>query len=284
MTSQAPGAEFPDTARGRNDGPSSAKAFTVALAGNPNSGKTTVFNAITGARQRVGNYPGVTVEKKQGAATHGGRKLHIVDLPGTYSLTPTSADELVARNFLLEGNADVVVDVIDSSNLERNLYLATLLVEMDVPLVLAFNMADVARNRGMAIDESRLSELLGLPIVSVVGHKGRGDSEASGETAAPHREYLRRRHGDHSRRPAVRVHLRRVQRGHPANGGGSPCLHRSNRQRVDEPVAWAADLRLDDVRGVLGDVHAGRAADGVDRVGLWHAGRLDPAPVAPRQR
>lgn len=153
---------------------SADKPVVIALAGNPNSGKTTIFNAITGARQHVGNYPGVTVEKKEGFGTHKARKLHVVDLPGTYSLTATSIDEIVARNFLLDGNADVVVDVIDSSNLERNLYLATQLLEMNVPLVLAFSMADVAKNRGLSIDERQLSDLLGVPIVSVVGHKHKG--------------------------------------------------------------------------------------------------------------
>ena len=166
--------EVPGSPENAHQPDPSKRTLNIALAGNPNSGKTTIFNAITGARQRVGNYPGVTVEKKEGSTRHKGAKLHVVDLPGTYCLTAASPDEIIARNVLLSDSPDVVVDVIDSSNLERNLYLATQLLEMEVPLVLAFNMADIARGRGMAIDEEQLSKLLGVPIVSVVGHKGRG--------------------------------------------------------------------------------------------------------------
>ena len=153
------------------------KHLTIALAGNPNSGKTTVFNAITGARQHVGNYPGVTVEKKTGSAVHAGVRLEVVDLPGTYSLTAYSVEEVVARNVLLEEKIDVVVAIVDSSNLERNLYLATQLIELSVPLVLAFNMSDLAESRGYDIDDDKLSKLLGVPIVKTVGHKGRGIAE-----------------------------------------------------------------------------------------------------------
>ncbi|MFW5864148.1 MAG: ferrous iron transport protein B [bacterium] len=146
----------------------------IALAGNPNSGKTTIFNALTGARQHVGNYPGVTVEKKEGACSHNGNTLRIVDLPGTYSLTAYSIEEVVARDFLIDEKPDVVIDIVDASNLERNLYLAVQLMEIGVPLVLAFNMSDMARSRGIEFDLERLSELLGVPIVQTVGHKGLG--------------------------------------------------------------------------------------------------------------
>ena len=159
----------------REAGPSDdAAAIVIALAGNPNSGKTTLFNAITGSRRHVGNYPGVTVEMTRGSTDHKGRRLDVVDLPGTYSLTAHSVDEVVARNFLLNKAPDVVLSIIDSSNLERNLYLATQLMEMNVPLVLAFNKSDIAASRGTAIDEGKLSELLGVPIVSTIGHKGKG--------------------------------------------------------------------------------------------------------------
>ena len=153
------------------------RRLSVALAGNPNSGKTTIFNAITGARQRVGNYPGVTVEKKEGAARAAGQHLHVLDLPGTYSLTAYSQEEIIARNVLIDQTPDVVIDIIDSSNLERNLYLATQLLELSVPLVLAFNMTDVADGRGFNIDVDGLSGLLGVPIVRTVGHKGKGVDE-----------------------------------------------------------------------------------------------------------
>jgi ferrous iron transport protein B len=151
--------------------------LTMALAGNPNAGKTTVFNAITGARQKVGNYAGVTVEKKEGFAQVGQTQLDILDLPGTYSLTAYSAEEIVARNVLMDGDPDVVVDVVDSSNLERNLYLAVQLLELGVPLVLAFNMADIARHRGYDINIKELSTLLGVPIVETIGNRDRGIDE-----------------------------------------------------------------------------------------------------------
>ncbi|MDZ4200072.1 MAG: ferrous iron transport protein B, partial [Kiritimatiellia bacterium] len=151
--------------------------ITVALAGNPNSGKTTLFNNITGSRQHVGNYPGVTVEKKEGLCRHAGRELKVVDLPGTYSLTAYSIEEVVARNFLIDEKPDVVIDVADASNLERNLYLGVQLLELGVPLVFAFNMSDVARSRGLEFDLDALSSLLGAPIVPTVGHKNTGMQE-----------------------------------------------------------------------------------------------------------
>jgi ferrous iron transport protein B len=153
------------------------RVVRVALAGNPNSGKTSVFNNLTGTRQHVGNYPGVTVEKKTGTVTFAGHKIEVTDLPGNYSLTPYSPEEHVARRLILDGGADVVVDVVDASNLERNLYLATQLMELGVPLVLAFNMSDLARARGDTIDHERLSQLLGVPIVPTVGNKNRGTCE-----------------------------------------------------------------------------------------------------------
>jgi len=153
------------------------KTFTIALAGNPNSGKTTIFNALTGARQHVGNYPGVTVESKQGTAKFGDTTFTVVDLPGTYSLAAYTTEEVVARNVLLEENPDAVVDIVDASNLERNLYLAVQLMELELPVVLALNMFDVARDRGLRIDCDKLSVLLGVPVVPTVGHKGRGIEE-----------------------------------------------------------------------------------------------------------
>ncbi len=148
--------------------------LVVALAGNPNSGKTTIFNNLTGSRQHVGNYPGVTVERKEGRHRHGDSEITFVDLPGTYSLTAYSAEELVARNFIVDEKPDVVVDIVDSSNLERNLYLTIQLMETGVPLVLAFNMADEARARGYEFDIEKLSRFLGAPIVKTVGYKKEG--------------------------------------------------------------------------------------------------------------
>jgi ferrous iron transport protein B len=153
------------------------KQLTIALAGNPNSGKTTIFNALTGGRQHVGNYPGVTVEKKEGTCRHGQLRLRVVDLPGTYSLTPYSIEELVARDFLIHDKPDVVIDILDASNLERNLYLAVQIMELGAPLVLALNMSDLAKQRGLEFDLELLSKLLGVPIVPTVGHKGTGKAE-----------------------------------------------------------------------------------------------------------
>jgi len=153
------------------------KKITVALAGNPNSGKTTIFNQLTGARQHVGNYPGVTVEKKEGVCKYDGYEMIFVDLPGTYSLTAYSIEELVTRNFIIDEQPDVVVDIIDASGIERNLYLATQLIEMNVPLVLVFNMSDVAEQKGLLFDIEQLSRLLEAPIIPTIGNKGKGKRE-----------------------------------------------------------------------------------------------------------
>ncbi len=148
--------------------------LTLALAGNPNSGKTTLFNALTGEDLRTGNYAGVTVDLHRGSRTYKGRDLEIVDLPGTYNLTAYSLEERVVREYLLENQPDVVAAVVDSSNLERNLYLPVQLMELGVPLVLVFNMSDRAKAMGLEFDIARLSQLLGAPIVKTVGYKGEG--------------------------------------------------------------------------------------------------------------
>ena len=150
------------------------RTLTIALAGNPNSGKTTIFNNLTGAHQKVGNWSGVTVEKKEGVINRHGYELKIIDLPGTYSLTPFSIEEIVARNFILEEHPDVVIDIIDASNLERSLYLATQLREIDCKVLFALNMADMAQSRGIKIHTEKLSVLLDVPIVFTVGNKNEG--------------------------------------------------------------------------------------------------------------
>src|SRR5437588_5521794 len=142
---------------------------TVALLGNPNTGKTTLFNALAGMRQRTGNYPGVTVETKKGKLRHGGRSADVIDLPGTYSLAPRSPDEMVAVDLILgrqngECRPDVVVTIVDASNLERNLYLTTQVLELGVPVVVALNMIDVAEAQGVRIDADRLAAQLGVPV------------------------------------------------------------------------------------------------------------------------
>ncbi|MDD5070133.1 MAG: ferrous iron transport protein B, partial [Candidatus Omnitrophica bacterium] len=153
------------------------KKLTIALAGNPNSGKSTIFNNLTGARQHVGNYPGVTVEKREGTAVYKNYNITVVDLPGTYSLSAHSEDEVVARNYIIQDKPDVIVGIVDCSNLERNLYLVTQLMELNLPMVLAFNMSDIASKNGQNIDYDELSKLLGLPIVETVGTKSVGTNE-----------------------------------------------------------------------------------------------------------
>lgn len=153
---------------------------TVALAGNPNvGGKTTLFNALTGMRQHVGNWPGVTVEKKEGVMEYRGEKFLVVDLPGTYSLTAHSLDELVARDFLLNGNADVVVDVVDATALMRNLFLTMEILEMGLKnVIIALNKMDLAEKRGIKIDVKRMEEVLGgVPVVPLNAKDGVGIDE-----------------------------------------------------------------------------------------------------------
>ncbi|MBN1625480.1 MAG: ferrous iron transport protein B [Deltaproteobacteria bacterium] len=153
------------------------KNITIALSGNPNSGKTTLFNAITGARQHIANYPGVTVEKKTGKINHAGYEITVVDLPGTYSLTAFSLEEIVARNFLVDERPDLVVDIVDASNLDRNLYLALQFKELGVPMIIALNMIDMSEKRGITIDYAGLSSLLGVPVVPMVARASEGITE-----------------------------------------------------------------------------------------------------------
>jgi len=145
----------------------------LALAGNPNCGKTTMFNNLTGASQYVGNWPGVTVEKKEGKLKEH-KDIIVTDLPGIYSLSPYTLEEVVARNYLLEEHPDVIIDIVDATNIERNLYLTTQLLETGVPVVIALNMMDVIKKRGDKIDIKKLSEKLGCPIVETSALKGTG--------------------------------------------------------------------------------------------------------------
>ena len=154
-----------------------AKEITIALAGNPNSGKTTVFNNLTGAHQHVGNWPGVTVEKKEGSRSYQGYNIKVVDLPGVYSLTAYSPDEVIARNFIIDEKPNVVVDIVDASNLERNLYLAVQILEMEAPLVIALNMMDMAESRRYRIDVEALTQEIGAPVVPMVANRNRGTDE-----------------------------------------------------------------------------------------------------------
>ncbi|HII99795.1 MAG TPA: ferrous iron transport protein B, partial [Methanoregula sp.] len=170
------------------------RRIRIALAGNPNVGKSTIFNALTGSRQHVGNWPGVTVEKKSGTAMVGKTEVEIIDLPGTYSLTAYSIDEVVARDYIIDEKPDVVIHVIDATNFERNLYLTTQLMELGVPLVIALNMSDEAENNGTIINRSLIKKYFEIPAIRTVGSKGEGLDEllraalTEAETS-PHHEH-----------------------------------------------------------------------------------------------
>ena len=153
------------------------KSISMALAGNPNAGKTTLFNHLTGARQHVGNYPGITVDHKEGSFEHDGQQIVMTDLPGTYSLTAYSVEEVVSRDFLTTTKPDVVVNIVDASNLERNLYLSTQFLEMGLPVIIALNMMDVAKDRGIEIRVEKLSELLDIPVIPIIARSGKGTKE-----------------------------------------------------------------------------------------------------------
>jgi ferrous iron transport protein B len=160
------------------------ESITMALAGNPNAGKTTLFNLLTGARQHVGNYPGITVDCKEGHFTHAGRKITLTDLPGTYSLTAYSMEELIARDYLVNQKPQVVINIVDASNLERNLYLTCQFLELGVPVIIALNMMDVAQDRGIEVKAGDLSSLLGVPVIPIIARTGSGKERLLNEAMA----------------------------------------------------------------------------------------------------
>lgn len=151
--------------------------IVVAVAGQPNSGKSTMFNLLTGARQFIANYPGVTVEKKTGVFQYNDDKIILVDLPGTYSLTSYSLEERVARDYLIHEKPDLILNIVDASNLERNLNLTFQLLEMEIPMVVVLNMMDVAKSRGFQFDVKKLSQELGVRVIPAVAKKGQGKKE-----------------------------------------------------------------------------------------------------------
>ncbi|MBE6136181.1 MAG: ferrous iron transporter B [Erysipelotrichaceae bacterium] len=155
----------------------SKERITIALAGNPNCGKTTLFNSLTGATAHVGNWPGVTVDKKEGTYKKLSEPLHIIDLPGIYSLSPYTPEEVVSRNYILDEKPNCVINVVDATNLERNLYLTTQLLEIDIPVVVALNMADIVRKNGDKLDAKGLQEKLGVPVVEVSALRSEGLKE-----------------------------------------------------------------------------------------------------------
>ena len=150
----------------------------IALAGNPNSGKTTMFNSLTGSNQRVGNWPGVTVEKKEGRLK-GAKDIIIQDLPGIYSLSPYTLEEVVAREYLVNEKPDAIINIVDGTNIERNLYLTTQLIELGIPTVVAVNMIDIVRKNGDKIDLKKLGEALGCEVMATSALKGEGSQAAA---------------------------------------------------------------------------------------------------------
>ncbi len=180
-------------------GSHSSNRLVVALVGNPNTGKSSLFNALSGLRQKIGNYPGVTVEKKVGSFTFAAMQFDLIDLPGTYSLAPRSPDEMVAIDVLLghqPGTAkpDVILNIVDASNLERNLYLTTQLMELGRPVIVALNMMDIAQNKGVVLDPEQISQRLGVPVIPMQAHRGQGLQElksvlARAETLQPPDQY-----------------------------------------------------------------------------------------------
>ena len=157
---------------------------TFALAGNPNCGKTTLFNALTGSTAHVGNWPGVTVDKREGVYRSGGEKLGIIDLPGIYSLSPYTPEEVISRNYILEEKPYGIINIVDATNLERNLYLTTQLLETDVPVIVALNMMDEVESAGDSIDVKALERAIGVPVVAISALKKRGIKELMDRAAA----------------------------------------------------------------------------------------------------
>jgi len=157
-----------------NSDPKAKKAYKAALVGNPNCGKTTLFNSLTGSYQYVGNWPGVTVERKEGRIKNLGDKIDLVDLPGVYSLSPYSPEEIVTRNYILNEMPDIIVNIVDSTNLERNLYLTTQLLELDYKIILVLNMTDLLRSKGKEIDFKELEKKLGVPVIGISAGKSKG--------------------------------------------------------------------------------------------------------------
>ncbi len=150
------------------------KPILLGLAGNPNAGKTTLFNAMTGSKQHVGNWPGKTVEKKEGFFEYKGREIRVVDLPGTYSLSAFSPEEVIARDFIIQEQPDVVITVVDATKLERNLYLTVQVLETEVPVVLAINMTDVSDSKGIRIQDDVINKALNVPVVRTVARQEKG--------------------------------------------------------------------------------------------------------------
>lgn len=229
----------------------SARAITVAVAGNPNCGKSTLVNALAGSRLQVGNWPGVTVERKEATFEHQGRPIRLVDLPGTYSLSPFSQEEIVARDFLVRERPDVVVDVVDATNLERNLYLTIQLLELGIPVVLALNVIDEAEAKGLRIDAAGLGERLGVPVVATSATRRRGLDALLGQVVAT---------ADAADRPA-RAPLRYGDDLEAAVAAVTGALRRNRPDLVEAyPARWLALKLVEGDQAVCGETGVGAEA------------------------
>ena len=228
-------------------------ALTIALAGNPNCGKTTLFNALTGSRHHVGNWPGVTVERRSGTFEHEGSTLEVVDLPGTYSLSARSEDERVASQYLASAEVDLVLNVLDASNLERNLYLSTQLLELGKPVAFVLNMVDDAENRGVHIDVPALELLLGGPVIPTVGNREQGITE------------LKTLLGEMARGESNRCRRIVVDYGHDIEGELAKLqteICRDEQLEAAMPPRWLALQLLEnnvEAKRVVGESHASEA-------------------------
>ncbi len=243
------------------------REMKLALVGNPNCGKTTLFNALTGSNQYVGNWPGVTVEKKEGLATVEGRTVTIVDLPGIYSLSPYSMEEIVARNFIVEDGPDAIINIVDATNLERNLYLTVQLLELEKPMVVALNFMDEVEKHGDKIDLDRLSRALGVPVVPITARSGKNVDQLlklahkavhSGFTLEPDDLYDDFTHQIHHRVGEL-IHDRAYAAGLPAHWTAIKLLEGDDRVeaalKLDEETRWKLEHIVQEYEGAyaLGD-------------------------------
>jgi len=229
----------------RPSDPSPGTTITVAFVGNPNSGKTTLFNRVSGLHERIGNYGGVTVDAKEATITHGRYRLAITDLPGTYSLTEYTPEELFVRKHLIGAKPDVVVNVVDGSNLERNLFLTTQLIDMNVKTVIALNMFDELQQSGDRLDHEKLGMLLGIPIVPTVGVRGKGLEDLIAAIVAVHegRDPISR---------SIRVHHGDVVEGAIAQVQNALCEHAASLPSTS--VRYLAIALLSNDHAVLRDL------------------------------
>lgn len=176
-----------------------------ALAGNQNCGKTTLFNALTGSNQHVGNFPGVTVDQKMGSIK-GAKNCSVVDLPGIYSIRPYTQEEIVSRDFILDGKPDGIINIVDATNIERNLYLTLQLLELNLPMVLALNMMDEVRANGGTVNVKKLSESLGIPVIPISAAKNEGVSELADKWYMSQKSYFAEKNRFLLRRPRTPLH------------------------------------------------------------------------------